>query len=102
MFNYDPNVFGPPPPIGAPVTPEQRLQKSVKKGLQKPAISPKSPTDYDTDPISRRLAGKAVEPFQFDMLRDFVSVSFSAPVCCECKNPRISRGVGLFSDSSSS
>jgi hypothetical protein len=38
------------------VTPEQRLQKSVKKGLQKPAISPKSPTDYDTDPNYLRMS----------------------------------------------
>jgi hypothetical protein len=36
------------------VTPEQRLQKSVKKSLQKPGISPKSPTDYATDPKKRR------------------------------------------------
>ena len=32
---------------------EYRLQKSVKKGLQKPGISPKLPTDYGTHPAMK-------------------------------------------------
>jgi hypothetical protein len=44
------NGLAPPPPRGAPGTPEHRLHNLSKKGLQKPGISPKSPADYGTDP----------------------------------------------------
>jgi len=54
------NGLAPPPPRGAPGTPEHRLHNLSKKGLQKPGISPKSPADYGTDPEKLALEARKV------------------------------------------
>jgi hypothetical protein len=42
--------------------PEHRLQNLSKKGLRKPRISPKSPTDYGTDPEILSVATAGIAP----------------------------------------
>jgi hypothetical protein len=79
--------------------PEHRLQNLSKKGLRKPGISPKSPTDYGTDPKFEirpwRLPQLVFLKAASQITRSFSAKEISEPVCVDlaCLRPRYATTV---------